>query len=153
MKVYRIVRKKYQDDLSGTGARIYGGRWNKEGTSALYTSVSRSLCVLELLVHTPKDLVPPSLILLTIEIPDKLLGKVESIDQSDLPKDWRSALAPDELQVLGSSLLAREDCFAIKVPSVIIPEEHNFVFNPEHSKFKTVRLIDKEKFSLDDRLV
>ncbi|MBK8348315.1 MAG: RES family NAD+ phosphorylase [Saprospiraceae bacterium] len=51
MEVYRITREKYAADLTGEGARLYGGRWNRPGVAALYTSEARSLAILELLVH------------------------------------------------------------------------------------------------------
>ncbi|MCI0493899.1 RES family NAD+ phosphorylase, partial [candidate division KSB1 bacterium] len=41
------------NDLTGTGARQYGGRWNHKGTGIIYTSESRSLAILEYLVHVP----------------------------------------------------------------------------------------------------
>ncbi|MBK7637232.1 MAG: RES family NAD+ phosphorylase [Saprospiraceae bacterium] len=51
MEVYRICRSKYSNDLSGEGAKLYGGRWNRPGIAALYTSESRALALLELIVH------------------------------------------------------------------------------------------------------
>lgn len=47
MRVYRIAKTKYIRDLSGTGARIYGGRWNKKGLGILYTSENRALATVE----------------------------------------------------------------------------------------------------------
>jgi|GEM_PF-4679954 len=51
MIVYRIAQTKYAQDITGSGAKKYGGRWNRPGVAALYTSQQRSLCMLELLVH------------------------------------------------------------------------------------------------------
>ncbi|MCA9448346.1 MAG: RES family NAD+ phosphorylase, partial [Candidatus Omnitrophica bacterium] len=51
MEVFRVAREAYKTDLSGTGARINGGRWNSPGKAVLYTSENRSLAILETLVH------------------------------------------------------------------------------------------------------
>jgi len=40
MEVFRITKDKYIDDLSGEGARLYGGRWYKSQVLLLYTPVS-----------------------------------------------------------------------------------------------------------------
>lgn len=77
MKVYRITKRKYQNDITGKGAELFGRRWNPIGTPALYTSESRALCVLELLVRTPKKLTPPTYIIQSIEIPKKLLKELK----------------------------------------------------------------------------
>ena len=53
MEIYRIAQQLYAEDISGNGAKLYGGRWNSEGLTALYTSFSRSLALLETLAHTP----------------------------------------------------------------------------------------------------
>jgi RES domain-containing protein len=63
MLVYRIVKNRARvNDLSGTGAFMNGGRWNYEGTYALYTSEYRSLALLETLVHTEDEELPPTVI-------------------------------------------------------------------------------------------
>ena len=46
MLIYRFGLKKFIGDLSGQGAKIYGGRWNSVGNSMLYTSYSPSLAML-----------------------------------------------------------------------------------------------------------
>ena len=43
MQVYRISRTEFIRDLDGTGAKIYGGRWNRVGIPVLYTSQAKSL--------------------------------------------------------------------------------------------------------------
>ncbi|MEI6388525.1 MAG: RES family NAD+ phosphorylase [Spirochaetota bacterium] len=43
MKVFRIAKRDFIGDLSGEAARLFGGRWNKKGTSLLYTVPSRML--------------------------------------------------------------------------------------------------------------
>ncbi|NIR50304.1 RES family NAD+ phosphorylase [candidate division KSB1 bacterium] len=61
MKVYRIARSAYIEDLSGTGARLYGGRWNHKGTSIVYTSKNRALATVEYLVHVSLAILPTDL--------------------------------------------------------------------------------------------
>lgn len=56
MKVYRIAKKDFVGDLTGEGARLFGGRWNKKGMRVLYTSKSRSLATVEYLVHVSRRL-------------------------------------------------------------------------------------------------
>jgi len=70
MILYRIVKCNYADDLTGTGARLYGGRWNSEGKPAIYLASSRALALLEVLVHLPPLMVPNGYLLDEIEVPN-----------------------------------------------------------------------------------
>jgi RES domain-containing protein len=69
MEVFRIARCHYIDDLSGTGGRLFGGRWNSKGWPVLYTASSRSLAAMEALAHIPPKNLPPDFCIATIHIP------------------------------------------------------------------------------------
>ena len=150
MKVYRITKKKYSSDISGKGAELFGGRWNPIGTPALYTSESRALCVLELLVHTPKEILPPNHMLLTIEIPVDLEEKVLTV--TELKEDWDSLQTNELTQKTGLKYFEEHGVLGIIIPSAIINMEKNIVLNPSHEDYKNVKLINKSEFKFDERL-
>ena len=152
MIVYRISKEKYHKDISGIGSRIYGGRWNYKGFPTLYTSETRALCTLELLVHTDNDLLPPNLKLLSIEIP-LLEEEIVSVQIKDLPKKWRKSPPLELLKMIGKKNLIDQNKLAIKVPSVIIPDEYNVVINPLHEDFKDVKIEKAENYKIDIRLL
>ena len=52
--VWRICRRPFAD-LSGEGARLYGGRWNAPGRPLIYAAESAALAVLEVRVHLDLD--------------------------------------------------------------------------------------------------
>src|SRR5699024_12459459 len=68
MQLYRLAKEEYIRDLSGTGARLYGGRWNKKGMPMLYTSEHRSMALLELFVHRSQRLMTDNIVLLYLSL-------------------------------------------------------------------------------------
>src|SRR5665213_3114986 len=102
MVLYRIVKCSYANDLSGTGARLYGGRWNSEGKSAIYLASSRSLAVLEVLVHLPPLMIPDNYCLVEIEVPD---NSITHIEIEDLPHNWKDISPPMALSKIGDEFL------------------------------------------------
>lgn len=148
MRVFRISRRKYADDLSGEGARLYGGRWNNKNVPCLYTSESRALAMVEYSVNVHLDDIPRALCLITYEIDEK---KIKEIKESDLPGNWRSNPIPKQTQDFGSSLLASGKYEIIRIPSVIIPQEFNFLINPVHHIGK-VKVLASDDFAYDIRL-
>ena len=74
MILYRIARCTYANDLSGTGARLYGGRWNSIGKPATYLASSCSLAMLEVLVHLQPLMVPDDFCLVEVDVPEAASG-------------------------------------------------------------------------------
>jgi len=151
LETYRICDSKYSEDLSGNGARIYGGRWNSKGTLVIYLSGSKALAVLELLVHTTINLLPQNLTLITLTIPDKV--KIKEYKLKELPDNWRMYPSSIEAQILGDNWLKSKETLVLKIPSVIIPSEYNFLLNPVHHDINKIKIVRKEKFEFDKRLL
>jgi RES domain-containing protein len=137
--------------LSGSGARLYGGRWNRKGIPVIYTSETRSLATVEYLVHVPLSIVPKDLRIACLEIPDEIVP--EEISIADLPGHWRDYPAPPELAVLGSEWATATRSLLLWVPSVVVVDEFNTLINPKHPEMKRVTLSRVESFRLDRRLV
>ena len=149
MKVYRIAGKKHSDDLTGTGAATYGGRWNKKGTPALYTGESKEIALLETIVHTPPMIIP-KLDIITLEIPDNSITTIK-IDM--LPSNWSAYPAPAVLSDIGEKWVRESKTIALKVPSCIIHSAYNIILNCQHKDYSSVKLIDKRNFKFDSRLL
>ena len=152
MELYRIAHEKFVADLSGTGARLYGGRWNSEGQAAVYTASSRSLAVLETLVHTPLHLLQQmQFVLLTLKIPDA--ATIEKVDPSSLPPGWELWNYKQHTQRIGDTFLNNRKKLLLQVPSVVVPEEVNVVLNPAHPSMSQVRVLQQRPVRWDSRIV
>lgn len=134
--------------MSGTGAALFPGRWNKKGTRVLYTGESKEIALLENIVHIP-PLMTPKLDILTIEIPD---DSITELKISDLPKNWHHFPAPTVLSEFGQKWVDIGQTLALKVPSSIINSTHNFILNCNHSNYKSVNILNQEEFRFDSRL-
>jgi RES domain-containing protein len=151
MKLFRISKKKYIEDLSGEGARKFGGRWNSKGSAVLYTSQTESLAVLETLVHTSIATMPSDLNLLILSLPDNI--KSNTIDVDQLTSGWRNYPAPNQLAKIGSKWLDSGSSLLMEVPSVLVQTEANILINPRHSDMKKVKIKEIRPFSFDMRLL
>ncbi|HTD98622.1 MAG TPA: RES family NAD+ phosphorylase [Mucilaginibacter sp.] len=150
MIVYRLCREKYVDDLTGRGAEASGGRWNGKGSAALYTSASRALCAIEILVHIPAGIIPKDYFMISIAFPDNT--PIETIDLKDLPSNWNSNPISPSTQRIGNTVLAAREALVMKVPSAIIKDEWNYIINPMHKDFQRVKVMEAEPFTFDTRL-
>jgi len=148
MLVYRITGKKNAGDLTGIGAAMFGGRWNKKGSPVLYTGENKEIALLETIVHTPALFIP-SLDILTIEIPD---NSITTIEKHQLPQNWKVFPAPTILSEIGEKWIEEAKSVALKVPSCIIHSSDNYILNCRHSEYNKVRLVDRRNFEFDSRL-
>lgn len=150
MILYRIARCQYVNDLSGTGARLYGGRWSSIGRAVVYLASSSSLAVLEVLVHLQPLLLPDDYCRMEVEVPDNL---IESVTIDELPAAWRDISPPQTLTRFGDSFIKEGKYLLLKVPSSIVPSEYNYLLNPAHPGMNKVKLLTREPFDFDSRLV
>ncbi|HEX5724603.1 MAG TPA: RES family NAD+ phosphorylase [Longimicrobiaceae bacterium] len=150
MRVWRIARSIYPA-LDGEGARRHGARWTSPGIAAVYTAESLALAVVELLVHTDPDLVPRDLAAYEIGVPDTL--PVQRVSPKELPGDWREIPGHPACRLLGDAWAAVGEIPLLAVPSAVVPEETNYLLNPEHPQAAQVRVVSSRPFTFDPRLL
>lgn len=149
MKVYRVGRTKYADDLTGEGARLFGGRWNHKSVPCIYTSESRALTLLEYTVNVNIEEIPRALSITTFEIPN---SAIKIIPHNKLPGDWKESPAPTSAKDFGTKQLTSLSHSVFKIPSSIITEEYNFLLNPLHPAHKDFKIVDIKDFVYDVRI-
>ena len=149
IQVYRITACNYINDLSGQGSFLYGGRWNSAGTRLLYTAENPSLAMLEALAHVTMLKQSRPYCLATIEIPDD----IEVLDELQLLPDWNAPMAPDWMKNYGNEFVTKGSHLALRVPSVLLPGQYNYLINPMHRHSKQLRLVGHRQISFDQRLV
>jgi RES domain-containing protein len=149
MRVFRLSKSRFADDLSGKGAEIAGGRWNSKGMAMLYTGASRALCTAEIAVHVPLGIVPFDYWMIAIEIPDDSIFELET---GKLPKKWRDFPHQTSTQNIGNEFLKENKFLVFKAPSAVVQGDFNYLINPFHPDFSKVKIVNKEPFSFDNRL-
>ena len=148
MITYRLTTGKFANDISGTGAKLNGGRWNPVGIGVLYTSEFISLAILEILVRASKNTSPDSYTLTSFEIPDKNIIQVEI---KKLLVEWEYDI--NYSQEIGKKFLMANRSLCLKVPSAIVHQENNFLLNPLHIDFKKIKIVESELLKLDKRVL
>jgi RES domain-containing protein len=151
MRVWRLCKAEHAATaFSGEGAILYAGRWHHAGTPVIYTAESRSLAVLEQLVHLSRNRLPPHFVCFGVDVPDELEPAV--VPLAELPAGWRRHPAPGELRDLGTRWAASGASVCLAVPSAVVPAERNFLLNPRHPDFARLAIGAAEPFDLDERL-
>lgn len=153
MKIFRIEREKYlATSLSGIGASLSEGfRWNSAETRLVYTAESRALAMLEIAVHLDlnEDL-PKDRFMVEIEIPNDML--ILEVKIADLPDLWRAKPPGIFTQTIGDDFVNQNESAILKVPSSIIPQEYNYLINPNHKDFERLEIIAQNLIEFDERL-
>lgn len=152
MIVYRICKAKYaKTAFSGVGGLDAAGRWHDKGRPIAYAAATLSLAVLEYLVHLGRRDAKISLVSVRATIPDAVA--VEVVDVASFPKNWDSSPPVEYTMALGTKWCVELRSAILKVPSVIVPGEFNYLLNPQHPDFKLVETYGPEPFSFDPRLL
>ena len=147
MKIFRLTKTQYAKDLKGTGAKLFGGRWNHIDVPCIYMAESRALSVLEYAVNINIDFIPRALSMCIFEIEE---DQIYSLQEEELPGNWRQTPAPKSTKDFGTKLL-EERHPVIKIPSIIIPTEFNYILNPFVGN-TAFRLVESRDFIFDLRI-
>ena len=150
MIAYRLAARAYIDDLSGSGAKLFGGRWNPVGCPCIYASQSLSLALLEKYVHAEFRESMERLALLRIDIPDDD-NLVFHVDDRQLKKNWANDISYS--QWIGEQILSDPEIIAFTAPSAIVPSERNVILNPSAKKFGVIQFLPVVDFPADLRLL
>ena len=152
IRALRIVGAAFDAGaFSGDGAKWAGGRWNTPGTAIIYTAGSEALAILEMLVHlqSSKELLN-RYVLFEVTFDEALLTVA---DAATLPKTWRKSPAEAAVQQVGDAWIANAGSAILRVPSVIVPSEWNYLLNPAHPDFKQNTIGPKQRVRFDPRLI
>lgn len=151
VSLWRITKQKHIDSaFTGEGARLFGGRWNSPGTAVIYAAQSQALAVLEMLVHLNTEDLLKAYVLMEATLDESLIA---ALDSAALPKNWRDDLPSRETQGIGDAWVASARSLALRVPSVIVPAESNFLLNPQHPEFRKLHIGEPAQFQFSPRLL
>jgi RES domain-containing protein len=146
---WRITDQKYADSaFSGEGARLWGGRFNSPGTPAVYASGSLSLALLEILVQTNDRSNLENKVLVRAEIAATF---IQSPSTNELPVHWNHIPVSKASQRYGDRWIDDKTTPVLRIPSVVVPMEYNFVINPKHQDFNQITLSSPCPLPLDPR--
>jgi RES domain-containing protein len=153
--IWRIAKHtaQYQaTDLSGSGAKASGGRWNSKGIPVVYAATSIALATLETLAHLGDNIAIRNAFLVQITVPNTLWKKREVIQANELPPTWLAEPAGLTTKDFGDDWLGKQSSPLLLVPSVIVPEEYNVLINPTHSTARQIKAEVLRQFIYDPRL-
>jgi RES domain-containing protein len=111
--------------------------------AVVYASASRALAVLETFMHLALEARTLRFVLCTIELPPRV-------------RLTRHAVGPPprslgESQAVGRRWIEDHGTLALVVPSVMVPQECNYLLNVRHRHFEGLA-VSREPFSFDERL-
>ena len=102
---------------------------------------------MEYTAHTALHLLPPSLSFTSFEMP---AHSIKEITEYELPITWRQQPFSKDSQEIGSVLLTQKDYLLLKLPSVLIDGEFNFVLNTLHPLISAVKIIGVAGYKIHD---
>ena len=144
MLIYRLGSTEYPV-WDGAGAAVLGGRWNAVGMPAIYAAATLSLAMLERVVWRTKI---GTTLLVEVRIPPDLPIEDAFVNP---PVGWNvEDGAP--AQAHGGAWLLSCRTPILRVPSVVVPRECNYVVNPAHPLAGSIVVSDPEPLVWDDRL-
>lgn len=147
---WRLIETEYLVGAwDGEGARRYGGRWNSPGAAVVYAAEHLSLACLEVLVRAQQRAVLDEYSATGVDFADVAVAELEG----EPPSDWRSDPPSRSTQAVGDAWVRAGATAILRVPSVIVPVEFNYLINPAHPDAKRIVVGKPMAFPFDRRLL
>jgi RES domain-containing protein len=137
------------NDLSGTGAKMTGGRWNSKGTPVVYCATNIALATLETVHYLRSGSLPFNRYLVRIDVPDAVWDARHVLDP--LPGGWDAIPAGLTARTAGDGWIASGAAALLLVPSVIVPDEYNVLINPQHGDAAAIVATTLKRWIYDPR--
>lgn len=151
MIVWRLVKARHlHRAYSGESGLYVGGRWLPKGYRVVYTSENASLAVAENIVNADPSELVGQYWFVPAEVPNDLLRTGVLVE--DLPDDWRSVAQYKACRHFGVKWHEHGRDVALRVPSAVVPNDHNFLLNPDHPRFAEIEFLDPIEYHFDERL-
>ena len=116
----------------------------------VYTSETLSLAAMEKFVNEGDEGRVVNFVSYRIAIPSHV--RIEELKREDLPADWKAVPAPQSTMDIGTNWVEKAHSSVLKVPSVVIETEHNYLLNPIHPDFKRLKISAPKSFEFDSRM-
>lgn len=145
MLAWRIAKAGDIEDLSGSGAAMFGGRWNHPDHAALYLSLNPAECALATLLlagHVPEW----PLKLMTLRLPDDP-ALYRHPTPAELPAGWDALPTNSPGMDFGSRWLERGEQLGLILPSVVTGQASGLLINPEHPASSQIHRVEIVDFS------
>ena len=137
-------------DLDGKGMAINGGRWNQRSVPMVYAASSVALACLETVVHLNASSLPIFRYLIEVQIP---VAVFQAAVLAQAPAGWDERPDSPAAADYGSQWARSLQTAVLRVPSVIVPQEFNYLINPLHPDAAAIQAVDHGRFDYDTRLL
>jgi RES domain-containing protein len=146
LRAFRIADARHPI-FDGTGAMLWGARWNSPGRRVIYAAETYAGALLEVLVHA-SGRIPRAHRYVEIAIPSVL--KVEVVSAKDIRRwDADDFIAS---RAFGDRWYDERRTPVLIVPSVVTRVESNVLINQAHPAFRRIRCSQPKPVRWDARL-
>lgn len=145
-RVYRVVAREDADLAFSAEHNTRPGRWTSNGLPAVYAAGSAAGALLEFLAHLEGDS-PEELVVVTAQVPASAVTVAET-----LPPQWRERPYRDDVRAYGDGWISNGRSLALQLPSVLCPNEHSVLINPNHPDAAQLKIRAIDPVHIDPRL-
>lgn len=149
MKLWRIAtetRSHAANDLSGIGAALHPGRWNRTGERIVYCAESLALAALETAAYVDASGLPLNRFVVEVDVPDVIWKSRKRLELKVLDPAWSAVPAGMASIELGSRWITQNQSALLLVPSIIVPEECAVLTNPAHVDARKIIATTRRRF-------